>query len=166
MISTKRLSLRPWQIDDAEALFKYASDERVSELALWPTHTSIEMSRNVIRDYFIPNPHTFAMILKESEEAIGCIGLVPEGNEHFTPESNEREIGYWIGYPFWNLGLTTEALTAFKGYCQTRLRLLSLLITTDTRNIASQKVAIKCGFSALEDYIFEGVPCKAFRLKL
>lgn len=143
MISTKRLSLRPWQIDDAEALFKYASDERVSELALWPTHTSIEMSRNVIRDYFIPNPHTFAMILKESEEAIGCIGLVPEGNEHFTPESNEREIGYWIGYPFWNLGLTTEALTAFKGYCQTRLRLLSLLITTDTRNIASQKVAIK-----------------------
>ena len=39
MIETERLILRPWQESDADALYKYASDSRVSELALWPTHT-------------------------------------------------------------------------------------------------------------------------------
>ena len=42
---TDRLIMRPWRTDDAEALYKYASDGRVSELALWPRHTSVEMSR-------------------------------------------------------------------------------------------------------------------------
>lgn len=33
-LQTDRIFLRPWQTDDAEALYKYASDSRVSELAL------------------------------------------------------------------------------------------------------------------------------------
>lgn len=48
---TERLILRHWREDDAEALYKYASDPRVSEMALWPRHTSVEMSRDVIRDF-------------------------------------------------------------------------------------------------------------------
>ena len=56
MIETEQLILRPWKEDDAESLYKYASDSRVSELALWPCHTSAEMSRDVIRYIFAPNP--------------------------------------------------------------------------------------------------------------
>ena len=56
MIETERLVLRHWRVKDASALYKYASDNRVSELALWPTHTSVKMSHEVIEKVFMPNP--------------------------------------------------------------------------------------------------------------
>lgn len=58
-METQRLILRNWQLDDAEALYKYASDSRVSALALWPRHESVEMSRWVIEELFLPNPWNF-----------------------------------------------------------------------------------------------------------
>lgn len=165
-IDAKRLTLRRWREDDAEALYKYASDGRVSEMALWPRHTSTDMSREVIRDFFMPNPFTLAMVLKETDEPIGCIGLVPVSDEHFKPETNEREVGYWIGHPYWGIGLTTEALAALICFCRDTLHLDSLLITTDAKNKASQRVAEKCGFHHIADYNFNGTDSHAYRLIL
>ena len=166
MIETERLILRPWRVEDADALYKCASDPRVSELALWPTHTSVRMSRDVIENIFMPNPHTFAIELKETGEPIGCIGLVPEGYEHHEMESLEREVGYWIGHKFWNAGYTTEALRGLIDYCSEILNLSSLLITSDDRNIASRRVAEKCGFRLVDTYMNEGIKSDAHRLHL
>lgn len=166
MIETERLILRPWSIKDSTALYKYASDTRVSKMALWPTHTSVKMSREVIEKIFIPNPHCFAITLKENNEPIGCMGLVPVGNEHHETARSEREIGYWIGYPHWNSGLTTEALKAMIAYCRENLNLPSLLITMDDRNVASKRVAEKCGFQLTDSYFYDGVKSNAYRLKL
>lgn len=166
MIDTERLVLRPWTLDDATALYKYASDCRVSELALWPAHTSVEMSREVIERFFLPNPHTLAITLKETGEPIGCIGLVPEGDEHYETEPSEREVGYWTGYPYWNRGIISEALEALTGYCRETMELSSLLITTDKRNVASQRVAEKCGFVFVEEYAYDNIVSCAYRLKL
>lgn len=165
-IVTGRLGLRPWRDGDAEALYKYASDPRVSELALWPAHTSVEMSLWVIREVFRPNPDTFAMVLLETGEPVGCIGLVPAGDEHFPLVENEREAGYWIGHPLWGRGLTPEALGGFMDYCSAKLGLSSLLITTDKKNVSSRRVAEKCGFGLVGEYVFEGVPGYAFRREL
>lgn len=164
LTDTNRLSFRHWQEADAESLYKYASDTRVSEMALWSRHTSVEMSRQVIRDFFMPNEHTYAMVLKETDEPIGCIGLVPAGEEHFTTLANEREAGYWIGYSYWGKGLTSEALKSLIDFCEHKLRLGSLLITTDAANKASQRVAEKCGFKFIADYDYNGTPSKAFRM--
>lgn len=166
MIETGRLILRHWETDDADALYKYASDERVSRLALWPRHTSVEMSREVIEKFFIPNPYCFAIVLKESNEAIGCIGLVPEDAEHHITAAHEREVGYWIGHPYWDDGLTTEALKTLIEYCRNSLRLESMLVTTDSSNIASQRVAEKCGFKLGEHYNYAGIDSMAFRLRI
>lgn len=165
-IDTNRLTLRRWRENDAEALYKYASDGRVSEMALWPRHTSVDMSREVIKDFFQPNPFTLAMVLKETNEPIGCIGLVPAGAEHYKPFANEREVGYWIGFPYWGKGLTSEALKSMIEFCRNNIRLDSLLITTDAANKASQRVAEKCGFINFTDYDNNGTPSKAFRLSL
>lgn len=166
MIETERLVMRHWRVEDAPALYKYASDNRVSELALWPTHTSVEMSREVIEQIFMPNPYCFAIVLKESEEVIGCLGLVPVGDEHHETAVAEREVGYWIGHPYWSMGITTEALEALIGYCRENMNLESLLITTDSRNVASQKVAEKCGFHFMGNYFYDGVKSCAYRLNL
>lgn len=166
VIVTERLTLRPWRLSDADALYKYASDERVCRMALWPRHTSVEMSQSVIRDFFIPNPVTLAMALRSTGEAIGCIGLVPQGCEHYTLLPGEREVGYWVGHPYWGRGLTTEALRALIGYCRDTLHLPSLLITLDARNIGSRRVAEKCDFTWVEDYVLCASAGKAYRLIL
>ncbi len=45
-IETSRLILRNWHVDDAEALYTYASDGRVCELAMWPRHESVEIFKS------------------------------------------------------------------------------------------------------------------------
>lgn len=166
MIGTDRLTLRRWSERDAEALYRYASDSRVSEMALWPCHTSVEMSRQIITEFFIPNPMNFAMVLNETDEPIGCIGFVPDGEEHYAMSGNEREVGYWVGYPYWGMGLTTEALIGMIDWCRCNLHLDSLLITTDAANAASQRVAVKCGFMHIADIDNDGIPTKVFRLDM
>ena len=94
-LETKRLLFRPWKDEDAEALFKYASDPAVGSAAGWPPHESVEESLRVIREIF-SNDHTWALVLKKTGEPIGCMGFYPyfESNIHIA--ENEAEIGYWI----------------------------------------------------------------------
>ncbi|MDE6528522.1 MAG: GNAT family N-acetyltransferase [Muribaculaceae bacterium] len=166
VIVTPRLVLRRWTVDDAGALYRYASDWRVSELALWPRHTSVDMSREVIREYFI-NADTFAVVGKSGDEAIGCIGFVPHGNEHFGGiAENEREVGYWIGHPFWGRGLIPEALNALAVYSRDSLGLSKLWLTTDARNMNSQRVAEKCGFCHVADVAEGDIVTKVFARQL
>lgn len=47
-METERILLRHWQESAAEALFKYASDPDVGLRAGWPTHNSVEESREII----------------------------------------------------------------------------------------------------------------------
>lgn len=162
-IETPRMILRRWQEDDADALYRYASDEAVSRMALWPRHTSVDMSREVIEKIFMPNPHLFAIVLRDCDEPVGCIGLVPEGMENYKVHAGEREAGYWIGHPYWRKGLVTEALNALMIYCRDEVKLDSLLITCDARNIGSCRVAEKCGFSRVDKYDNGGVPSCVFR---
>ena len=100
MIETPRLILREWLESDAEDLYKYASDPDVGTPAGWPPHTSVEMSLFVIREVFSA-PNTFAVILKETNEVIGCCGIVPEeARPTDFIGKYELEIGYWLGKPF------------------------------------------------------------------
>lgn len=42
ILETERLILRPLTIDDAEDVYKWASDERVAKYMIYPRHESIE----------------------------------------------------------------------------------------------------------------------------
>jgi len=48
LLETERLILRPWRAEDAEDLYRYASDPAVGPPAGWPPHTSVENSRELI----------------------------------------------------------------------------------------------------------------------
>lgn len=163
-IETKRLILRRWMIEDAEALLKYASDRRVADAGLWPAHKSIADSVMVLEKMFIPNPMIYALVLKNSNEPVGCIGLVPHGEEHYRVSASDREVGYWIGYDYWGNGLMTEALKAFMAHCKKSGATESLVITTSQTNIGSQRVAEKCGFERVGDCYCDNIPSLAYRV--
>lgn len=153
LLETDRLILRPWTQEDAPSLFKYASDPEVGVPAGWPPHTSVEVSADVIRCYFSA-PDTFAVVLKSTDEPVGCIGLVPPGDCHYSGiAEGEREVGYWIGKPYWGLGLIPEALQALVDYCRA-LSVSRLWILTYTANAKSRRVAEKSGFT-FDGYVID-----------
>lgn len=51
-METEWIRLRRWEEDDAEALFKYASDPDVGPRAGWAAHKSVDESLEVIRTFF------------------------------------------------------------------------------------------------------------------
>ena len=65
IFETERLILRPWKDEDAEALYKYASDERVGPPAGWPPHTSVINSGEIIC-MVLSREGTYAVVLKEN----------------------------------------------------------------------------------------------------
>lgn len=140
-----RIILRRWNEDDAQSLFKYASDPEVGPLAGWPPHKSIEESRTVIRDVFT-NDETWAIELKETGEAIGCMGYFSCGKSNIPIGENDCEVGYWVARPFWNMGICTEALTLMLDYCFERKKFSLVWADHFVGNPASGRVMTKCGF--------------------
>ena len=92
-LQTKRLILRPWEDADAETLYAYASDPNVGPVAGWPVHTSVKMSREVIRDV-LQAPETYAVVLRETGEPMGSIGLVKPRLQDVKPSDRALELGY------------------------------------------------------------------------
>ncbi len=145
-METERILLSRWQESDAEALFKYASDPDVGPRAGWLAHKSVEESREIIRTFF-HNETTWAIVLKETGEAIGCIGYYTHETSNIPIGENDCEVGYWVGKPYWNRGICTEALKMMLNYCIQVKHLENIWADHFTGNPASGRVMEKCGFS-------------------
>ena len=146
MIETERLILRPWKDEDAESLYKYASDPKVGPIAGWPVHTSIEDSAGVIKGV-LSAPETYAVVLKETNEPVGSIGLMIGEKSNFDIEDDEGEIGYWIGVPYWGMGLIPEAVRELLRRGFEDLNLKTIWCGYFDGNDKSRRVQEKCGFT-------------------
>ena len=145
-IVTERLILRPWQESDAESLYKYVQDPAIGPIAGWPPHTSVEDSLNVIRTVFAV-PETYAVVLKESNEPVGSIGIMFGDALHSAEmQANESEIGYWIGKPYWGQGLIPEAVRRLLQRCFEELEMVAVWCGYYDGNRKSRRVMEKCGF--------------------
>ena len=103
----ERCTIRPWRLDDAESLARYANNRKI-----WPA----------VRDLF-PHPYT----MQEAHEflqrtisegsamkfcieingvAVGGIGVHPGEDVH----RHTATVGYWLGEEFWGRGIMTEAV--------------------------------------------------------
>lgn len=142
---TKRLILRPWREDDAESLYKYASDPEVGPKAGWPPHTSVEDSRQIIRQV-LSVPETYAVCLKESGEAVGSVGLKMGDATDMTDRADECELGYWIGRPFWGQGLIPEASRELLRHAFEALNMQAVWCGYYDGNTKSRRVQDKLGF--------------------
>lgn len=146
ILETERLILRPWDETDAESLFEYAKDERVGPVTGWPVHTSVDMSREVIRNV-LSVPENYAVCLKEDNRAIGCAALrIGKESSLLDLPENEGEIGYWIGVPFWGRGLIPEATRELIRHAFADLGVQTLWCCSSDGNEKSQRVQEKCGF--------------------
>lgn len=145
ILETERLILRYWKEEDAESLYKYAKDPAVGPIAGWPAHTSVEYSREVIRNILIP-PENYAVVLKETGEPVGCIGLMIGEKSNIEISSDEAEVGYWIGVPYWGQGLIPGAVREILRHGFEDLNLKKIWCGYFEGNKKSRRVQEKCGF--------------------
>ena len=144
-METDRIILRPWYEADAPALFKYASDPEVGSRAGWPPHKSEEESLEIIRTLF-HNDSTWAIVLKETGEAVGAMGYGPSCDCSLPAREGEPIIGYWVGRPYWNQGICTEALRLMIDHIRRTTDIPSLISGHFIDNPASGRVMEKCDF--------------------
>ena len=142
ILQTKRLILRPWCEEDAEELYQYASDPEVGPPAGWPPHTSVENSREIIRNV-LSAPETYAVCLKQSGKPIGSIGF---HRADLADLDDEYELGYWIGKPFWGQGLIPEAAREMLRHAFEDLGLNRVWCGYYDGNEKSRRVQEKLGF--------------------
>lgn len=141
-LQTERLLLRPWQESDAEECYRYAKDPRVGPVAGWPVHTSVENSREIIRN-ILSAPETYAIVWKESGLPIGSIGL---HRKDLAQKADEMELGYWLGVPYWGRGITPEAAREVLRHAFKDLKLARIWCGYYNGNEQSMRVQEKLGF--------------------
>jgi RimJ/RimL family protein N-acetyltransferase len=163
VLTTQRLVLRPWRVDDeqeAQALYRYASDPDIGPSAGWSVHHNVEESMGIIRKV-LATPETFAITAADEDIPIGSIGLSYDtviftsteidGNRYGSGltgnESKPQacEFGYWIAKPYWGRGLVPEAVRELFRHGFEDLGLDSMWARHDIENVKSKRVMHKCG---------------------
>ena len=170
-MKSNRISLRPWHISDAPALYKYASDTEVGPRAGWAPHKSEDESRTIIHTVF-DNPTTWAIVWNQTGEAIGAIGYGPSCECNLPAREEEPTVGYWVGRPYWGMGICTEALRMMIEHIRKTTTIRSLISGHFIDNPASGRVMEKCGFVSTGDIVFDSnllmdndKPIKVLRLE-
>lgn len=71
---TDRLILRPWLLEDAPALFRWAQNPNIGPRAGWLPHINEAASRDAIVD-ILTRPEIYAIVRRDTAEPIGSVGL-------------------------------------------------------------------------------------------
>ena len=147
-LKTRRLLLRKFTMDDAEAMFNnWANDPEVTKYMTWNPHKDVKETKAIlshwIKEYKNPKTIRYAITLKDTGELIGSIDIV--GYLYGDPE-----IGYCLSRKYWNQGIMTEALGVFLDYL-TSIGYDRVFIEAHVDNIASNRVIQKNGFKFLRE---------------
>ncbi|MCD6012165.1 MAG: family N-acetyltransferase [Flavipsychrobacter sp.] len=144
LLYTPRLQLRKIEVDDIPSLVKYAGNKKISDYVLnipYPYNEPDAVFRisYVVQGFKNKARYVFAIILKETGEFIGEIGL------HMDSNNGTAQLGYWVGERFWNKGIATEAVKKVLEFGFTKLELNRIFATCHVDNPASGKVLLNNG---------------------
>ena len=102
-LETERFILRPMTVDDAEAVFEWAGDERVNTYMPYNTHRTADDTRRWLSSLSaLENEYQWGFVRKSDNMLIGSGGM------RFHPDTGEWSFGYNIRFDCWSKGYTTE----------------------------------------------------------
>jgi len=145
VLHTDHLILRPFQMDDARAMYdNWASDPDVTRFLTWPPHDSPAITEVVLRDwishYSELDFYQWAIVLRSTDLPIGSISVVAHNDN-----DQSAEIGYCIGKAWWHQGITTQALRAVIQFLFREVGMTQIDAKHDVNNPHSGGVMKKCG---------------------
>lgn len=136
-----RISLRPFELSDAEDFLTWASDDKVTKYLRWNTINSKEEALKYIQEVAIPHPWRRSICL--DDRSIGYISIKPESGS----DKHRAHVGYAIAADYWGQGIVPIALKiavscVFKEFPY----LVRLEALVEEENKGSQRVLEKVGF--------------------
>jgi len=144
ILKTERLVLRPFELSDAKIVQQKAGDKDIADTTLniphpYPDGLAEEWISIHQPKFEAGELINYAIILKETGELIGAVGLRVE------KKFNHAELGYWIDKNLWGNGYCTEAARALVEYGFNKYGLHKIFAEHLKRNPASGKVMQKLG---------------------
>jgi ribosomal-protein-alanine N-acetyltransferase len=143
-LETERLILRKMILNDAEAVFAYASNSEVSRYTLWETHRSIEDSRAFLefatQKYENGGEPDWGIVYRGNGCLVGACGLV-----NWEAEHARAEVGFVLSREYWGRGLMSEAVRAILRFGFERMNLNRIEARCIAENAASARVMEKAG---------------------
>ena len=146
-IETERLILRPITVEDAEAVFKWASDPEVSKFMIYPRHRDISDTTGWLEsiDHDNPDNYEMAFVLKETGEVIGSGGI------YYRQDEDYWNIGYNIRKDQWGKGLVPEAMQALVDHVRETRNARAIRGSFAKENKKSGRVMEKLGMTYLKE---------------
>ena len=139
-IKTERLLLRPLTIADAEAVFEWVGDERVTRYMSYITYTSVEEVRKwILSIEDNTKEYLFGIELLSNGQLIGSASIGPGKKENFWG------FGYNLRFDEWGKGYATETVKAMINFAHEHFEINKFTCSHAEPNSASGKVITKCG---------------------
>ena len=146
-IETERLILRAVTVEDAEAIFAWASDPDVNKFMIYPLHENIDVTREWLKTRDINGKDEFDLgfVLKETGELIGQGGLF------YHEDLDAWEVGYNLRKDYWGQGLVPEAIQAIIDYVDKEKGIRAIVGEFAKDNKKSKRVMEKLGMTYWKD---------------
>lgn len=137
------LRIRKYRFEDRERLAELGDNPNVSRFLAdrFPGEYTLRVADDWIEAVGKENPAcNFALEWRDA--LVGGIGVEPFEDVH----SGTAGLGYWLGEPYWGLGIATRAVRLFAPYVFDELLFIRLQAIVFEGNPASCRVLEKNGF--------------------
>lgn len=138
IFETNRLILRKITLSDAEDMFEFTSDSEVARYVTYPPHENLDVTKEGIVNYFIPNRlENWGVVDKTTNKVIGTISLWVKGDS--------GTFGWALNRNYWGRGLMPEAASVLRDFAFNTLKLNVIIADHYAVNQKSGRVMEKLG---------------------
>ncbi|HEU5157817.1 MAG TPA: GNAT family protein [Streptosporangiaceae bacterium] len=142
ILTTKRLTLRPFEAEDAADLLEATRDSEIRRWMPWAPGHTVARARDWCTVHAHSNPEDqLNLAIEANGRFCGAVGL-----NRAAWASGRVEIGYWVAPWARRQGYAVEAAGAVAAYAFAK-GLYRVELLAATGNFASQRVAERAGFT-------------------
>jgi RimJ/RimL family protein N-acetyltransferase len=151
VFETTEIRIRPYHEDDVAGLYDRSAHSLPEMMPFLPwAHEaySLEDSQRwvdwAMQNWQFQSQYDFVIESTADNKFLGGVGIL-----ELNPLQHTGKLGYWVGTQYTGKGIATQASQLAIAFAKTRLKLRSLYIDVQTKNIASILVAKKLGAKCL-----------------
>lgn len=151
LLATKRLVLRPMELDDINAVQKYAEKPSVVRFMEWGPNT-VEQTKSFVQLVIEKNKETprlsydFIVTIKKTKEIIGACGI------YFKDDKQPPSLGWVFDDLHWNKGYGTEVAARLLAFGFLTLNIPVIYAGAVYENAASWKIMERLGMRQVGTY--------------
>jgi len=137
-----KITLRTQQVKDAKRFFEILNNPRFLFWSEKPA--SIKDEESFIRKNILQakKKFTYSYTILLGKKVVGGCGIkIDQHRRHIG------ELGFFVDEKYWGKGIATVATQEMEKLAFEKLNLFRLVVLMNPKNLASEKVAIKCGYT-------------------